>query len=127
MGKIQTALISVSDKSNLKPLIQILKKYKIKLISSGGTFKEIKKLKYNCQEVSNFTGSKSFLSRPLLGLAFFISAMIEIFFLFLFPINLSENELVFLGHSGLISMQANGQVLREAITAEFVDGKLVRK
>ena len=39
----------------------------------------------------------------------------------------TKNELVFLGHSGLISIQDNGQVLREAITAEFVDGKLVRK
>ena len=47
MKKIKTALISVSDKSNLKPLLQILKKNKIKLISSGGTFKEIKKLILN--------------------------------------------------------------------------------
>ena len=39
----------------------------------------------------------------------------------------TKNELVFLGHSGVISIQENGQVLREAITAEFVDGKLVRK
>ena len=45
MKKIQTALISLSDKSNLKPLLQVLKKYNIKLISSGGTYKEIKKLK----------------------------------------------------------------------------------
>ena len=45
MKKIRTALISVSDKSNLKPLLQTLKKYKIKIISSGGTFKAIKKLK----------------------------------------------------------------------------------
>ena len=40
--KIKTALISVSDKSNLKPLLNILKKNKIKIISSGGTYKEIK-------------------------------------------------------------------------------------
>ena len=39
----------------------------------------------------------------------------------------TKNELVFLGHSGLISMKDNSQILREAITAEFVDGKLVRK
>ena len=56
MKKIKTALISVSDKSNLKPLLQILKKNKIKLISSGGTFKEIKKLRFKCLEVSDFTG-----------------------------------------------------------------------
>ena len=55
MKKIKRALISVSDKKNLKPLLTILKKYNIKIISSGGTFKEIKKLKFKCIEVSNFT------------------------------------------------------------------------
>ena len=43
MKKIKTALISVSDKKNLRPLLKILKKNKVKIISSGGTFKEIKK------------------------------------------------------------------------------------
>ena len=62
MKKIKTALISVSDKSNLKPLLQILKKNNIKLISSGGSFKEIKRLKYNCLEVSNFTGFDEILN-----------------------------------------------------------------
>ncbi len=56
MKKIKSALISVSDKSNLKPLLKILKKNKIKLISSGGTFKTIKKLKFQCTEISDFTG-----------------------------------------------------------------------
>ena len=53
--KIINALISVSDKSNLKSILKILKKHKIKIISSGGTFKKIKKLGYNCEEVSKFT------------------------------------------------------------------------
>ena len=53
--KIKTALISVSDKTNLRPLLNILKKLKIKIISSGGTYKEIKRLKFNCLEVSDFT------------------------------------------------------------------------
>tara|TARA_B100001063_G_scaffold246200_1_gene284450 strand:- start:287 stop:1822 length:1536 start_codon:yes stop_codon:yes gene_type:complete len=61
MKKIKTAIISVSDKSNLKPLLQILKKYKIKLLSSGGTFETIKKLKFDCQEISKFTGSNEIL------------------------------------------------------------------
>ncbi len=61
MNKIKTALISVSNKSNLRPLLQILKKYNIKLISSGGTFENIKKLKFKCLEVSDFTGSKEIL------------------------------------------------------------------
>ena len=59
--KINSALVSVSDKSNLKPLLQILKKNNIQLISSGGTFKKIKKLKFNCLEVSKFTGFKEIL------------------------------------------------------------------
>ena len=44
MKKIKTALISVSNKKNLKPLLNSLKKNNIKIISSGGTYKEIKKL-----------------------------------------------------------------------------------
>ena len=61
MGKIKKALISVSDKSNLKPLLQILQKNKVELISSGGTFKIIKKLKFKCVEVSDFTGFNEIL------------------------------------------------------------------
>ena len=55
MKKIKTALISVSDKNNLKPLLKVLTKNNVKIISSGGTFKEIKKLKFKCIEVSDFT------------------------------------------------------------------------
>ena len=55
MKKIKSALISVSDKSNLKPLLKILKENKINLISSGGTFKKIQKLKFKCLEISKFT------------------------------------------------------------------------
>ena len=61
MKKIKTALISVSDKENLRPLLNILKKFKIKILSSGGTFKEIKKMKFNCIEVSDFTNSPEIL------------------------------------------------------------------
>ena len=56
MKKIKSALISVSDKSHLKPILKVLKKNKIKLISSGGTYKAIKRLKFECLEVSDFTG-----------------------------------------------------------------------
>ena len=55
MSKIKTALISLSDKKNLKNLLLTLKKYKIKIVSSGGTFNKIKNLGFNCTEVSNFT------------------------------------------------------------------------
>ena len=56
MKKIKSALISLSDKANLKPLLKVLKKYKIRLISSGGTYKEIKRLKFKCIDISDFTG-----------------------------------------------------------------------
>tara|TARA_B100001057_G_scaffold352330_1_gene354012 strand:+ start:2806 stop:4362 length:1557 start_codon:yes stop_codon:yes gene_type:complete len=62
MKKIKTALISISDKTNLKSLLFALKKYNIKIISSGGTSKEIKRLKFKCIEVSKFTGSNEILN-----------------------------------------------------------------
>ena len=61
MKKIKTALISVSDKKNLKPLLNSLKQNKIKIISSGGTYKKIRKLKFKCLEVSEFTNSPEIL------------------------------------------------------------------
>ena len=62
MKKIKQALISISDKQNLKEVLNSLKKYNIKIISSGGTYKEIKKLGYNCKEVSDFTGFPEILN-----------------------------------------------------------------
>ena len=59
--RIKRAIISVSDKSNLKIILPILKKFKIEIISSGGTFKKIKSMKYNCIEVSNYTGFSEML------------------------------------------------------------------
>ena len=61
MKKIKAALISVSDKKNLKPILNVLRKNKVKIISSGGTYKEIKKLNFNCIEVSDFTNSPEIL------------------------------------------------------------------
>ena len=61
MKKIKTALISVSDKENLRPLLNILKKLNIKILSSGGTFKDIKRMKFKCIEVSNYTNSPEIL------------------------------------------------------------------
>ncbi len=62
MRKIRSALISLSDKSNLKPLLQELRRNNIKIICSGGTCKAIKKLKFKCLDVSDFTGFKEILS-----------------------------------------------------------------
>ena len=55
LKKIKRAIISVSDKSNLKLILPTLKKYKIEIISSGGSFKKIKSMNYNCVEVSDYT------------------------------------------------------------------------
>ena len=55
MKKIKKALISVTNKKKLKSLLDILSKYKINLISSGGTYREIKKLKFKCIEVAEYT------------------------------------------------------------------------
>jgi phosphoribosylaminoimidazolecarboxamide formyltransferase/IMP cyclohydrolase len=61
MKKIKKALISISDKKNLKDLLYILTKSKIELISSNGTYKEIKRLKFKCLEVSEYTRSPEIL------------------------------------------------------------------
>ena len=62
MKKIDRALISVSDKSNLRSLLKTLVKHKIKLISSGGTYREIKKIKFECIEVSRYTNFPEILN-----------------------------------------------------------------
>ena len=59
--KIKNALISVSDKSDLKKLLYHFEKSKINLVSSGGTYKEIRKLGFKCKEVSKFTRFKEML------------------------------------------------------------------
>tara|TARA_B100001778_G_scaffold201256_1_gene166217 strand:- start:327 stop:1868 length:1542 start_codon:yes stop_codon:yes gene_type:complete len=61
MTKIKKVLISVSDKKGLGLLLRKLTKYKIEIISSGGTFKEIKKLGFKCTELSKYTGSSEIL------------------------------------------------------------------
>ena len=60
--KIKRALISLSDKDNLKAILKHLKKYKIKIISTGGTYKEITRLGFKCTEISDYTGEKEILS-----------------------------------------------------------------
>ena len=60
--KIKSALVSVFDKENIPSLLKCLKKHNIKIISSGGTFREIKRLKFKCIEVSKFTNSNEILN-----------------------------------------------------------------
>ena len=59
--KIKNALISVSDKEDLTLLLKVLKKFRIKIISSGGTYSSIKKLGYECTQLSKYTGFKEML------------------------------------------------------------------
>ena len=56
--KVKNALISVSNKENLVSLLKSLKKFKINIISSGGTYASIKKMGYKCKELSKYTGFK---------------------------------------------------------------------
>ena len=55
LRKIKNALVSVSDKSDLDKILLILEKYKINIISSGGTYKAIRKLGFKCNEISKYT------------------------------------------------------------------------
>ena len=59
--KIKNALISVSDKENLSTILKVLKKHKINIISSGGTYNAIRKLGHKCIELSKYTGFKEML------------------------------------------------------------------
>jgi len=59
--KIRRALISVSDKSELIKILPTLKKFKVEIISSGGTFNYIKKHKFKCSEIKDFTGFQEIL------------------------------------------------------------------
>ena len=61
LKRIKRAVISVSDKSNLKLILSTLKKFNIEIISSGGSFKKIRDMKYNCINVSNYTGFSEIL------------------------------------------------------------------
>ena len=60
--KIKRAIISVSDKSKLKIILSVLKKFNIEVISSGGSYKKIKDMKYNCIDISEYTGFSEMLN-----------------------------------------------------------------
>ena len=62
LKKIKNALISVSDKENIIKVLRSLDKHNVQIISSGGTYKYIRKLGYNCIEISKYTGFKEMLN-----------------------------------------------------------------
>ena len=53
--KIKTALISVSDKSNLEKIVHFLKEHHVKIISTGGTAKSIADLGIEVTDVASIT------------------------------------------------------------------------
>ena len=61
LKRIKRAIISVSDKSNLKLILPTLKRFNIEIISSGGSFKKIRSMNYNCIKISNYTGFSEIL------------------------------------------------------------------
>ena len=61
LKKIKNALISVSDKENLVKILKSLNKHNVQIISSGGSYKYIRKLGYDCIELSKYTGFKEML------------------------------------------------------------------
>ena len=61
-NKIKKAIISLSDKSEIKLLLSTLKKYKVNIISSGGTSRAIRKLGFRCTEVSEYTNTDEILN-----------------------------------------------------------------
>src|SRR5882724_7928246 len=56
MAKIQRALISVSDKTGLVPLAQILAQAGIEIISTGGTAKALRDAGLAVKDISEHTG-----------------------------------------------------------------------
>ena len=53
--KIKKALISVSDKTNLKEVLECLRANNVEIISTGGSYKFIKDLGFKCTEISEYT------------------------------------------------------------------------
>jgi phosphoribosylaminoimidazolecarboxamide formyltransferase/IMP cyclohydrolase len=58
---IKTALISVFHKDNLEPVLDLLDQYKVRIFSTGGTFKFIREKGFKVEEVADLTGYPSIL------------------------------------------------------------------
>ena len=57
----KVALVSVSNKKKLITICKIFNKYNIKMISSGQSYNEIKKLGYTSKKISTVTKQKEIL------------------------------------------------------------------
>src|ERR1044072_6465141 len=56
MSKIQRALLSVSDKTGLVPLVQTLAAAGVELISTGGTARVLREARLAVKDISEHTG-----------------------------------------------------------------------
>ena len=54
--KVKRALVSLSDKSNIEILLNIIKKYNIEVLSTGGTAKLLRENNIKVSDVSDYTG-----------------------------------------------------------------------
>ena len=59
---IRRALISVSDKTNLKDLGKFLERLGVEIVSTGGTARYLKKVGLKVKEVSDLTGFPEILN-----------------------------------------------------------------
>ena len=59
---IRRALISVSDKTNLKDLGKFLERLGVEIVSTGGTARYLKKVGLKVKEVSDITGFPEILN-----------------------------------------------------------------
>lgn len=62
MGKIKRALISVSDKTDLEKIAEVLVGLQVEILSTGGTAKFLKEKDIRVTEVSDFTGFPEMLA-----------------------------------------------------------------
>ena len=62
MPKIERALISVSDKSDLVPFAEALSRAGVEIISTGGTAKVLREAGIAVQELSDYTRSEEHTS-----------------------------------------------------------------
>ena len=53
--KVKRAIISLSDKNNIETLINIIKKYNIEVLSTGGTAKVIREHDVEVTDISDYT------------------------------------------------------------------------
>ena len=56
MSKIERALISVSDKTDLVPFAQVLSRVGVEMISTGGTARALREAGIEVQDLSDYTG-----------------------------------------------------------------------